>query len=294
MSYWKKREYQNIKNRIANEQQQKEELKQIYLDTFTDIQEKIYYFYYRYAQEHKITMAEAMKRADKIDIQKVQDMAKEMVKNKDFGDYANEFLSLYNLKMKVSRLELLKTEISLLLDELVDEQLKYFDKEFMEQAKQKAKEQAGILGEVSATLTPEQIMVYANATFKNGSNYSKRLWENKKVLLDQLEKRIRRSITLGEHPRKLAREMAKEMGKNFNQCFTLLRTEITAVQIGQQKKSYEDNGVEYWQLVCEPDACSKCKSKAGQVYKVSDMEIGENVVMHPNCRCSSTPVLLEA
>ena len=53
-----------------------------------------------------ITMAEAKKRADKLDIDAYARKAKKYVAKKDFSDEANEEMRIYNLTMKVNRLEL--------------------------------------------------------------------------------------------------------------------------------------------------------------------------------------------
>ena len=88
-----------------------------------DIDSQINEFYGRYADKEGITMKEAKKRAAKADIKKYESKAKKYVrwsKSKDesqrmraFTKTANEEMRLYNMTMRVNRLELLKANIYL-------------------------------------------------------------------------------------------------------------------------------------------------------------------------------------
>ena len=58
-------------------------------------------------------MADVKAIADKTDVTALAETARKMSQDKDFSQYANDVLAKYNLKMQVSRLELLKDEINL-------------------------------------------------------------------------------------------------------------------------------------------------------------------------------------
>ena len=76
-------------------------------------QKEIDAFYGRYADKEQITLAEAKRRVSKLDIAAYQRKAKRYVADKDFSKQANEEMRLYNLTMKVNRLEMLKANIGL-------------------------------------------------------------------------------------------------------------------------------------------------------------------------------------
>ena len=116
-SYWKEREEQVRKERAKREKGYQEEIKEIYEDMLDDVQKEIDSFYAKYAKKEGISIAEAKKRASKLDIEEYARKAKKYVKSKDFSKEANEDMRLYNMTMKVNRLELLKAKIALNLQE---------------------------------------------------------------------------------------------------------------------------------------------------------------------------------
>lgn len=296
--YWAEREEKNIRNRIHDDEIMKKKLTKLYQDALKEIEATINDFYVKYATNRGITVKEAQKRVSKMDVVKFSEKAKEYVKNKDFSDKANEELALYNLKMKINRLELLSEELNLLLCDLYNDTEKYLYEQFNKAAYEEVQRQAGLLGN-SVQLTAEQLSVVVDNYFDVG-DFSDNIWANKRRLLDKLNQTINRSITRGENPRKLAGQFAKEMNSSLASALRILRTEIGRVQIAQQKQNYEEYDIKYYQIITEPTACAKCKEFGNShetiddapKYKVSDLMVGINApVFHPNCRCSTIPVV---
>lgn len=111
--YWRNRENEQHKHNITEEKKYNQELNKIYKDMMDECKRSINNFYAKYASENGITMAEAKKRASKLDIEEYARKAAKYVKTKDFTKEANEAMKLYNLTMKVNRLELLKANLGL-------------------------------------------------------------------------------------------------------------------------------------------------------------------------------------
>lgn len=99
-------------------------------------------FYSKYAAKEGITMAEAKKRADKLDMEAYERKAKQYVKEKNFTDKANAEMRLYNLTMKVNRLELLKANIGLKMASGFSDLEKHFDQALTERTQAEIKRQA--------------------------------------------------------------------------------------------------------------------------------------------------------
>ena len=110
--YWKNRETEQRKHNIQDEAEYQKRIQEIYQNMIDEIEKEINGFYGRYAKKEGITMAEAKKRAAKADIEALGRKAARYVKNKDFSDQANEEMRLYNMTMKVNRLELLKIHLN--------------------------------------------------------------------------------------------------------------------------------------------------------------------------------------
>lgn len=301
--YWADREQDLIKHRIKDDKQMDKELEKLYKQALDDIDKQVNEFYGKYADKYGLTMEQAKKIVNKTDVVKFANKAKEYVKNKDFSDRANKELELYNLKMRISRLELLDWEFNLMLTDLYNQTEKYLVDQFYNAAQKEVERQAGILGE-TVIMSKEDIMDLVNAGFPIG-DFSDNIWKDKQKLQKELSRIIRQAITLGESSQKRARELAKACDSSMYSARRILRTEVGQVQIAQQKSSYEQHGVEMYQIITEPQRnkpcsiCSRFGESGGEIddapiYKVSDMISGVNApLFHPNCRCSTVPYLPE-
>lgn len=64
------------------------------------IQKEIDSFYAKYASKEGITIAEAKKRASKLDMEEFSRKAEKVCRRENFSKQANEEMRLYNLTMK--------------------------------------------------------------------------------------------------------------------------------------------------------------------------------------------------
>ena len=233
-------------------------------------------------------MADARKRASKLDMEEYSRKAEKYVAEKDFSTQANEEMRLYNLTMKVNRLELLKAEIGLELIAMTDDVEKLLEKGLDERTIEEFKRQAGILGmSVGNPKTAAKSIV--NASFHNAT-FSERIWANQTVLKNEISKLLQKGMIQGRNPKELARELRKTCASSKYDSERLMRTEMARVQIEAQKLSYEENGYDEYEYICchKGDACSACKALDGEHFKTKKMMPGENAPpMHPNCHCST-------
>lgn len=245
-------------------------------------------FYVKYAKKEGITMSEAKKRVKKLDIEAYAEKAKKYVKNKDFSDEANDEMRLYNLTMKINRLEMLKAQIGLELVDGFDDLQKYFDEKLTERTLKEFERQAGILGETVRN-NAEHAKVIVNASFYNAT-FSDRIWINQTLLKSEISRLLQTGIIQGKNPRVLASELTKKFDVNRRSAERLMITELARVQTEAQKRSFERNGFTEYTFIANGDCCPICAAIDGKHFKVNDMMPGENAApMHPNCRCSSAP-----
>lgn len=125
--YWRKREEENLRKNLKTEEEYSKAINDCYEYMLDNIQKEINGFYAKYAKKEGITLAEAKKRVSELDIEAYERKAAKYVKEKNFSDQANEEMRLYNLTMKVNRLEMLKANIGLELVDGFDGLQKYFD-----------------------------------------------------------------------------------------------------------------------------------------------------------------------
>lgn len=289
-TYWRDRELEWKKKRLKDEKQYADEIQEIYANMMDSVEKEIESFFTRYANKENITMAEAKKRVSNIDIQAYQRKAKKYVKEKNFSDEANEQMRLYNLAMKVNRLELLKANIGLELVAGHDELKSYTGDKLEGAYLEEIKRNASILGNTVID-NAKMAKTVADSSFKNAT-FSERIWVNQDQLKNSLSSVLSSALIQGKNPREFIPQIRKKFDVSRCNAERLLRTEIARVQTQAQIESYEANGIdEYEYVACGlKDVCPLCKEMDGKTFKLKDMEIGENAPpMHPNCHCALAP-----
>jgi SPP1 gp7 family putative phage head morphogenesis protein len=289
-TYWRDRELEWKKKRLKDEKQYADEIQEIYANMMDSVEKEIESFFTRYANKENITMAEAKKRVSNIDIQAYQRKAKKYVKEKNFSDEANEQMRLYNLAMKVNRLELLKANIGLELVAGHDELKSYTGDKLEGAYLEELKRNASILGDTVID-NAKMAKTVADSSFKNAT-FSERIWVNQDQLKNSLSSVLSSALIQGKNPREFIPQIRKKFDVSRCNAERLLRTEIARVQTQAQAESYESNGIdEYEYIACGlKDVCPLCKEMDGKTFKLKDMEIGENAPpMHPNCHCATAP-----
>ena len=284
-TYWEKREAEALKHYLQEEQEYQAQLRAIYQNMLDAAQKEIDAFYGRYADKEQITLAEAKRRVTKLDIAAYERKAKRYVVDKDFSKQANEEMRLYNLTMKVNRLEMLKANIGLELVAGHNEQEQFMAKILRGRTEEELQRQAGILGKTVRN-NAKLAETIPNASF-HGATFSERIWGNQTALKAELSKQLQVGMIQGKNPRVLAREIQKTFGTSTSNAERLMRTELARVQTEAQRQSFLANGFEMYTFHVNHGCCAACSDLDGKHFKIKDMMPGENAPpMHPNCRCS--------
>lgn len=290
-TYWEKREAEALKHYLQEEQEYQAQLRVIYQNMLDAAQKEIDAFYGRYADKEQITLAEAKRRVSKLDIAAYQRKAKRYVADKDFSKQANEEMRLYNLTMKVNRLEMLKANIGLELVSGHNEQEKFMAKILRGRTEEELQRQAGILGKTVRN-NAKLAETIPNASF-HGATFSERIWGNQAQMKADLSKLLQQGLIQGKNPRALSKDLRKYYigdGKDGGAAYAaerLMRTELARVQTEAQKQSFLANGFEMYTFHVNHGCCAACSDLDGKHFKIKDMMPGKNAPpMHPNCRCS--------
>lgn len=283
--YWRDREREHIKKKIKDDERIARRLSEKYREARDDIKKEIEAFYGRYARAEGITMDEARQRVSKADIEDYKRKAKKYVKEKNFTPRANEEMRLYNVTMRVNRLELLKREMQLELLGLTSDEERRLYAELTKNVAAEFERQSSILG-MTLNANAETIAAIVDSSFM-GAKWSDRVWANQEALKAELDKLITRGIVQGKNPRELARELNKTFDTGMYNAERIMRTEMARAQTDAFINSAEQAGIDYYEWIAEPSACDDCAALDGKVFKIDDMEIGrDGTPLHPNCRCS--------
>ena len=198
----------------------------------------------------------------KLDIAAYQRKAKRYVADKDFSKQANEEMRLYNLTMKVNRLEMLKANIGLELVAGHDEQEQFMAKILRGRAEEELQRQAGILGKTVRN-NAKLAETIPNASFHNAT-FSERIWGNQTALKAELSKQLQEGMIQGKNPRVLAKEIQKTFGTSTSNAERLMRTELARVQTEAQRQSFLANGFEEYTFHVNRSCCSACADLDGK------------------------------
>lgn len=287
-SYWEKRQLgreqyidSSTDRALKVIQQQLENAKQ-------EIQNLINDFWIKYASKEGISVAQAYRLADKMDVQKFAKQAQKYVEERNFSSQANEELRLYNLKMKVSRYQLLLNQINLELTKMSDSNLDTMHDTLMDNAKAEVERQAGILGP-SANLDDATLEGIIDQPHDNAT-YMQRWYNSGNDLSNALDKVLRAAIVAGRNPNQFSSKIAKEFEVKRWEAKRLLITETSFSHAQIQKQGYLNSKIDDYVFIAESTACGICKALNDHHFHVKDMTPGTNAEpMHPNCRCGTAP-----
>lgn len=262
---------------------------QLYQESYDRLQAQIDKFYLGYAGREGLTKQEAMKRASEFDVTKFAEKARKAVKEKDFSHKTNSWLRVYNLKMKVSRLELLKAELDLEINSLTSNLDEVFDKARRSEYLAEYKRQAGILN-ISSKGAKKRVESILDADFY-GQSFSSRVW-GKNGLQSQLQKDVFASLNriytdMNGYQKEMKR-LAERYNTSESNAKRLLKTEIARINADTDHAVLKDNGFTHMIYVAESGACDICGPLDKKAIPIDEVEKGVNMFpMHPNCRCSA-------
>ena len=291
--YWRKREEEQLKHYLTEEADIQRAMAEKYNYMLYQIQAQINDFYARYARREQITLAEAMQRVSKMDVQAFAAKAKKYVEKRDFSPKANRELRLYNATMRINRLELLKANIGLEmvdgfndLEHLMDNSLTKRTTDELKRQEEILRRDAGILGE-SISNNAKTVGSIVNASFNNAT-WSERIWGNQTQLRNELSSLLTQGLIQGRNPRVLAPALEKMFGVSRRNAERLMATELARVQTDAQMQTFKENDIDEYIFLSMDTACKTCMALNEEHFPVKDAMPGENAPpIHPNCRCST-------
>lgn len=293
------REEKHLRKKKLDDEAYNKELYRLYSSTSRDIEKEILSSYTRYAGKEGLTPEEAYKKISKFDAARFADEAARLVEEKDFSTEATEKLRAYNLKMRVSRLELMKREIDLRTIALAEEEKRMLETRLNGELKEELERQAGIL-HIPEDIRKEILVSGGGEIVQNsfsGAPFSYRVFANSEELSSKLKTGLERTLFLGENPKSWAKSLSGILSKEFGlsgggalyAAEVLAITESARVQEETALSVFGVMGYKKYIWVATPDerTCPICSALDGEVFEVKDGEIGKTTPpVHPCCRCS--------
>lgn len=304
--YWRKREERNLKRLKKEEKDWEDQIDQIYQRMISELDDEIALFYSRFANNAEMSMAEAVKYLKKTDIDwyaarakfYCELAAKDFAEGTDkrasiyFSDEANEEMLRYNATMRISRLEMLKSQMKLRILKAQSKAEETIDMALWQRTYETFEHQAGILGNTVLDDIQPMVETIARASF-HGQEFSKRIWGKQQTLLQkQLNKALSECLILGKGAAPFTRKLQKIGNTTKEQASRLMRTELARVQTQAEHDAYEKCGFNDFMYLTNPSCCPECRKHDGRTYPMRKMEPGKTAPpLHPNCRCFTAPTV---
>lgn len=121
----------------------------------------------------------------------------------------------------------------------------------------------------------------------DGKHWSSRVWKNKALLQQRIEKGLIDCISRGVAKDEMIKQLMTDFGIGFNEADRIVRTELTHVQGQSTANSYMNAGIKKYEYLSAIDSRTSdiCKKLNGKIFDFNDMEVGVNYPpTHVNCR----------
>ena len=246
--YWIDRENQKLNKGIKDCNNLAKELEHHYKLANKEIEKEINNLFEKYAKDNQLTYAEATKYLTGNEFKIWRTDIKGYLKM--IEDNPELLLELNTLAMKsrITRWESLQYEIDKQLNKLAITTEKETKELLTDTLKDNynrnvfnISKKAGFVANFSGinNKTIERILSYP----WSGSNYSDRIWENKRLLSKTVKNEMTQMIIRGESSNKVAKRIAEKMNNSYKNAVRLVQTEHSYVMEQANKITYWDNEI---------------------------------------------------
>ena len=268
------------------------ELVKYYEQALADIQRDIAALYGRFAEDNKLSPADAHKLLTGDEFRTWRMSLEDYLKGIDDGTVLSKELDILAVRSRISRLDKLYAETLKTLDQL-GRKIEDAMSDFLVEA-YKDRFYHGIYDVAEQTGTMKVDVAVDDDTAKkvtaapwSGKSYSQRIWKNDQLLGQTLKTTILSGIHRGLSVPQMARMVEDKMDAGLSNAKRLVRTEMNYVQNRAALDSIKESGMKYYRFIATLDRRTSvtCRSHDGHVYPIDEYRPGENAPpLHPNCR----------
>lgn len=268
------------------------ELVKYYAQALADIQRDIAALYGRFAEDNKLSPADAHKLLTGDEFRNWRMSLEDYLKGIDEGTVLSKELDILAVRSRISRLDKLYAETLKTLDQL-GRKTEDAMSDFLVEA-YKDRFYHGIYDVAEQTGTMKVDVAVDDDTAKkvtaapwSGKSYSQRIWKNDQLLGQTLKITILSGIHRGLSVPQMARMVEDKMDAGLSNAKRLVRTEMNYVQNRAALDSIKESGMKYYRFIATLDrrTSSMCRVHDGKVYPIDECRPGENAPpLHPNCR----------
>lgn len=300
--YWRERfrKMEEIQNERSIEKAK--EIQEQFDRTLSELDKKINVWYQRLADNNDVSLAEAKRMLDKKELREFRWSVEEYIKygkeNDETGQWVKE-LENASSRVHIGWLEARKMEIRAAAEKLygkyagtAGEHIRNTYTDNYYRTAYEIRKRAGIDANIQALDENMVEKIISNPWAVDGKNFSERIWQDKKKLINTMHQSLTRMCITGEPPDAAVSEIAKAMNASKKRAWTLVMTETAAFSNKARQECMDDLNVEEYEVVETFDdcTCSACGTMDGKHYRMDEFEIGVTAPpFHPNCRGCTAP-----
>lgn len=303
LEYWQKR-YKLVEERLYKYAfDNKEEIEKIFKNSLANINKEIAVWLQRFADNNKITYAEATRL---IGTKELEELGWSVEKYVEKG-VDNQYTQLWDQKLEnasaryhISRLEALKLQVMDICENMygsidnviTDTMKKVYTEGYYRSAYELSK---GLNVGINVAKVNENLLqkIINKPWADDGSNFSERIWgKYRPTLVNRLHKDLTDCVIRGINPQTLAVQYAKDFKASENAASNLLLTEYSQFAAQSNTDCLNDLGVEEFEVIETLDGrtCEKCQSMDKKHFPMNQCKIGVNAPpFHNRCRGTKCP-----
>lgn len=279
-----------------------ENMERQFMAAQAEVERQIAVWYARFSANNEITLADAKRLLTSGELAEFRWTVGEYIaygQQNALGGAWMKQLENASARVHISRLEALKLQIQQQAEALYANQLDLVDaavrETYLDSYYHTAFEvQRGLgvgwtmqaINEATITKVLSRPWTADNLTFRD------RCWTNKEALVNSVNTQLTQMIIRGESPDRAISAISHQFNVSKAKAGRLVMTESAAFSSAAQKDCYKGLDVERYTWICsfDKDTCQLCGSMDGQVFKLSDYQVGLTAPpAHPWCRCCTAP-----
>lgn len=124
----------------------------------------------------------------------------------------------------------------------------------------------------------------------DGSNYSDRIWKDKRKLAQTLQEELIECVGTGSSPDKMKKRLMERFNVSYHNADRLARTELAHVYNQSTLDRYVQAGVDKVKILETDDehTCEECRKLNKKIFPIATVP---KLPIHPNCRGTYTAVI---
>ena len=300
--YWKQRFEQLEKASNQFGHQTFREIEPVFEKAQAQMQKEIETWYGRFAKNNQIDMAEARRLLNSSELKElkwdIQEYIKRGKESEVSGKWVKE-LENASAKYHINRLEALKlrtqqaAEVAYgnLLDSVDGMARRVFTENYYHSIFeiQKGLNIAWTVGQLDAN---KLNLLISKPWAADGKNFSERIWQSKRQLINEVHQQLTRTCVLGKSPDDAINAISKKFKTSKSQAGRLIQTEQAYFHSVSQKEAFNKLDVQEYEIVATLDSHTSeiCQEMDGQHFLMKDYQAGVTAPpFHVWCRSVTAP-----